>query len=81
MSNIIPIMMYSIMVLLIIGLIIAGIVLLIIELVKHRGKFTLNSGEYRIKTLNKIAIYFSAPITIVVFVILIAETIINAIFV
>lgn len=78
-SNIIPIMVYSLMVLFIIGLIIAGIVLFIIELVKHRGNFALNRGEYNIKSLRKIAVYFSAPITVIVFMLLIAETIINAV--
>lgn len=82
-NNIVPFLIISISVLLVTGLVIAGLVLFIIEIVKHKGKIftSLNKGEYDIKPLKKAAVYFSAPITIIVFALLVIQTALNALFV
>lgn len=64
--------------LLIIALIITGITLLVIELSNHKEEFKLKKCGYQIKPLKKLAVYFSAPLTIIVFVFMIAVTVLNA---
>ncbi|MCQ4023029.1 MULTISPECIES: CPBP family intramembrane glutamic endopeptidase [unclassified Ruminococcus] len=77
-SHITPIMIIGLIGFMIIGLIIAGLVLLVIELIRHRGRANLAKCEYQIKPLKKLSVYFSAPITIIVFAILISVTVLNA---
>lgn len=74
-----PIMIVGLMGFLIFALIAAGVVLFIVELVRHRGKANLRRCVYQIKPLKKLAVYFSAPITIIVFVFMIVITVLNAI--
>lgn len=62
------------------GIIIAAIVLSIIELVKHRGRFPLYRGRYNVSTTKKLGVYFSAPVTIVAYAVLIFETVVNALY-
>lgn len=62
------------------GIIIAAIVLSIIEIVKHRGRFPLYKGRYNISLGKKLGVYFSAPVTIIAYLILIFETVINALY-
>lgn len=62
------------------GVIITAIVLTIMELVKHRCRFPLNKGRYNMSTGKKLGVYFSAPITIITYVVLIFETVVNAVF-
>lgn len=62
------------------GIIIAAIVLSIIELVKHRGRFPLYKGRYNMSGAKKLGVYFSDPVTIVAYVVLIFETVINALY-
>lgn len=61
-----------------IGTIIASIVLFIIELVKHRQQFRMRPSVFPVSTGRKLAVYFSAPITIIVFTYMIVMTVINA---
>lgn len=78
-ENIIPIMISSIIGFLIIGIMITGLVLLIIELAKHHlDGFKLPCEYTEISEKKKFAIYFSSPITIVVTIGLIGLTIYNA---
>lgn len=65
---------------LIFGLIIASVVLVIMEIVKHRGHFTLEQGRYNMPLGRKLGVYYSAPITIIAFAVLIFETVVNAVF-
>ena len=60
------------------GLIIAAIVLTIIELVKHRGRFPLYKGRYNMSGAKKLGVYFTAPVTIITYALLIFETVVNA---
>ena len=66
--------------LLVFGIVIAAIVLSIIELVKHRGRFPLYKGRYNISIGKKLGVYFSAPVTIITYVILVFETVVNALY-
>lgn len=60
------------------GLMIASIVLFIIELVKHRHQFKMKPSVFPVSLGKKIAVYFSAPITIIVFAYMIIKTVMNA---
>lgn len=58
---------------------ITGIVLLIIELVKFKKRANLPKGKFEVKSIKKLTIYFSAPITIIAFAIMLVQTVISAI--
>jgi len=78
-ENIIPIMISSMMGFLIIGIMITGLVLLIIELAMHHlDGFKLPYEYTEMSEKKKFAIYFSSPITIVITLGLIGLTIYNA---
>lgn len=72
------VMCVGFIVLIIFGLIIAAIVLTIIELVKHRGRFPLYKGRYNMSGAKKLGVYFTAPVTIITYALLIFETVVNA---
>lgn len=74
------IMFIGLMGLAVFGIIIAAIVLSIIELVKHRGRFPLYKGRYNMSLGKKLGVYFSAPVTVVAYAVLIFETIANALY-
>lgn len=74
------IMFIGLMELAVFGIIIAAIVLSIIELVKHRGRFPLYKGRYNMSLGKKLGVYFSAPVTVVAYAVLIFETIANALY-
>ena len=59
--------LYCITVILILFFIIAGIVLLIIQLTKNRHKLHINKGKFEIGTIRKTVVYFTAPVTLVTF--------------
>ncbi|MCQ2513822.1 MAG: CPBP family intramembrane metalloprotease [Ruminococcus sp.] len=58
--------------------IIAGLVLLIIEIIKNNGFANLKTSYFGVSGLKTAGIYFTAPITIIVFAVLIFETILRA---
>lgn len=58
---------------------IIGIILLIIELVKFNKRAKLDKGKFEVKSIKKIAVYFSAPITIITFAIMLVQTVISTI--
>ena len=62
-----------------IGITGAGIVLLIVTLVKCRGKLGLMGSVFPVGMGKKIAVFFTAPVTIITIVLLVVSTIINAI--
>ena len=62
-----------------IGITVAGIVLLIVTLVKCRGRLGLMGSVFRVGMGKKIAVFFTAPVTIITIVLLVISTIINAI--
>ena len=59
------------------GIIITGIVLFIIELVKHRKETTLRKSIFEISTFKKIVAYFTAPVTLITFAYMIVMTVAN----
>lgn len=59
--------------------ILLSVVLLIIEIVKHRDSFKMDRGVFGISTARKTAIYYTAPVTVITYVLLIALTVVNAI--
>lgn len=81
MENITPVMISAIMGFLVIAIMITGLVLLVIELVRHRlDGFRLPSDYTEISEKRKLAVYFSSPITIAVTAGLICFTVYNALF-
>ena len=62
-----------------IGMIVAGIVLLIVTLVKCRGRLGLIGSVFPVGMGKKIAVFFTAPVMIITIVLLFVSTIINAI--
>lgn len=69
------------MFLIIAALIVIGMVLFIIQIVKHDGWAGLSRGAFDIRNSKKFAVYFSAPITIITFLLMIAGTVYAAIFI
>ncbi|MBE6862760.1 MAG: CPBP family intramembrane metalloprotease, partial [Ruminococcus sp.] len=64
----------------IIGLAITGLVLFIIELVKHRESFHIENELPEVPAVKKTLTYLTAPITILMFLAFIAVTVINALY-
>lgn len=61
----------------VLGIIITGIVLFIIELVKHRKETTLRKSIFEISTFKKIVAYFTAPVTLITFAYMIVMTVVS----
>ncbi len=57
------------------GIIIAGIVLLIIEIVKRRKSHKMRAGRFEMSALKKTLVYFSSPVTVVTFLLMIIMTV------
>ncbi len=64
--------------LLVFGLMITSLVLLIIELVRRRGRAGMLRGAFDCGVLKRAAVYISAPATIIVFAFMITVTVLNA---
>lgn len=56
-----------------------SVILLIVEVVKHKASLKMDKGVFGISTARKTAIYYTAPITVITYILLIALTVINAI--
>ena len=79
MSHILPYVTVMLTVLLVFGLIITGLVLFIIELAKNRRELALKKSVFPVSGVRKVLVYFSAPLTIILFIYMIVDTVINAI--
>lgn len=77
-ENALPIMGMILMEMLVIGIIITGIVLFIVEMVKNKKALKLENECPELKTGEKLAAYFSSPMTIVLTVLLLGITVMNA---
>ena len=77
-QNIPAMLIVSAIILLIFGLIATGVVFFIIELVKNRKQLKLRKGIFEIPTGKKIAVYFTAPVTLLTLAVMLAITISNA---
>lgn len=66
------------MTLLMIGLMITGIVLLILEICNHRDTFRLENRCLELKNGQKVLTYLTAPVTLLTLLVLIALTVYNA---
>lgn len=62
----------------VIGIAIAGLALFIIEVIKHPDSFKLENKLPETSTGKKLAAYFTAPLTIILFAFMIFETVYNA---
>lgn len=78
-SNLAPIMLTMIIGFLIFAIMITGLVIFILEIINHKDSFSLKGINPEISEVKKTAFYFTAPITIIVTLIFVAITIINAI--
>lgn len=63
-----------------VGLAITGLVLFIIELVKHRESFRLENELPDESSAKKTLTYLTAPVTVITFLVFIAVTVINALY-
>lgn len=79
MSNFTPIMVTTITGFMILGIIITGLVFFIIEIIKHKDSFKLKDINTEVSEVKKTALYFTAPVTIIVTLIFAALTVINAV--
>ncbi len=70
----VPAIALTLLILITIAALIAGVVLLIVELVKRKGKFGLGKGTLPYGVCKKSLIFFSAPLTIIAFVLMIVLT-------
>lgn len=62
----------------ILGLAIAGLILFIVEIANHRESFRLENELPEVSGVKKTLVYLTAPVTILMFIILIGLTVINA---
>lgn len=62
----------------VIGIAIAGLVLFIIEAVKHPDSFKLENKLPEVSTAKKLSAFFTAPLTIILFAFMIFTTVFNA---
>ncbi len=76
-GNIIPVLFSS---LLVVCLIITGFVLFIIEIVNHKDSYKLEKVCGDVSEAKKLGVYFTAPLTILLVIGMIAVSVINALF-
>jgi len=69
----------GLMVMVVMGLLLTGIILFIIELVKHRETFHLENTVPQVSGGKKALVYLTAPVTVICVIGLLAMTIWNAI--
>lgn len=74
-----PIITLGVIVMMIYAIIIVGLVLFIIELVKHRDSFRLYKGNTEISEKKKFALFFTSPLAVVCVLLLIGITVLNAV--
>lgn len=73
-----PIMAVGFIVMIIYAIIITGIVLFIIELVKHKDSFRLYKGNTDISEKKKFLVFFTSPLAVISVVLMLAVTVVNA---
>ena len=66
---------YCLAILITLIFIVAGPILLIVQLIRKRKNLSLDKGRFQIGTLRKTAVYFSAPLTIAAFILMILLTV------
>lgn len=78
-GHLVPFLVLSFISLLIIGIIITGLVLFITEITGHRDSFQVENGCTELSEQKKFAVYFTAPATIIVTLLCLGITVINAV--
>lgn len=79
MDNLAPIIITELISFLIIGIMITGLVFLILEIINHKESFKLRKANTEIPEIRKTLLYFTSPVTLIMTLIFIALTVINAI--
>lgn len=79
MSNLAPIMLTMIIGFLILAIMIIGLIFFILEIINHKDSFKLANINTEVSEVKKTEVYFTAPVTIIITLIFIAVTVINAI--
>lgn len=69
--NSVPLLVALLLGLIVMAVVVTGIVLLIIEIIQHKESFKLAKCELSISRLKKILIYFTSPLTIALYVLMI----------
>ena len=75
MENPVPMIIIELIGMAILGLFITGIVLFIIEMVKHRKMLTLRKSVFNVSAIKRFAVYFTAPVTLLTYGFMIFMTI------
>lgn len=73
----VPITVLGIIVMIIYAVIIIGLVLFVIELVKHRASFRLYKGNTEISEKKKVALFFTSPLAVVCVLLMLGGTVVN----
>lgn len=79
MSNFALIMVTTITYLVILAIMITGLIFFILEIINHKDSFKLKGINTKVSEVKKTVLYFTAPVTIIVTLIFVAVTVINAI--
>lgn len=74
----VPFMALGFIGLIMISIIISGVVLFIIELVKHRDSFRLYKGSTELSEKKKFAVFFTSPLAVICVLLMLGVTVINA---
>lgn len=75
MSNIEPILILLVIMLIIFAITVVGVIFLIIEFVKNKKSIFAEKRAFEISTVKKTVVYFTAPITLITYICLIYSTI------
>lgn len=67
-KNIVPTLILIMTNILIYGLIISGMILAVVEMVKHKGKVRLIDSVFPYNVVQKSIVFFSSPVTIITFI-------------
>ena len=67
-KNIVPTLILIMTNILIYGLIISGMILAIVEMVKHKGRVGLIESVFPYTVIQKTTVFFSSPVTIITFI-------------
>lgn len=78
-TSAVSVMVLGVIVMMIYAVIIVGLILFIIELVKHRANFRLYKGNTEISEKKKFALFFTSPLAVVCVLLMLVSTVINAV--
>lgn len=76
-KNTVPSVIFTLGLLLVFGISAAGTVLFIVELIRKRRRLALKPSVYPLHPVQRALVYFSAPVTIIIMLLLVAQVVIS----